>query len=234
MSERGVFVAIEGGDGSGKATQNEILSRHLSSRIGERVLQTTFPRYGESSAYYAEQYLNGKYGSVDDVSADLATLAFAMDRYVGSAEIEAHLASGPDAVVFSDRYVGSNLAHQATKFSDEAARKAYYERTMNLEYDILGIPRPDVNIVLLVPTDLAQANVDKKAARSYTEKKRDIHEADASHLDRAKLNYEELCRLYPEEFTPIGCTDEHGNLRTIEDIQMEIRVKINQTTRLEL
>jgi hypothetical protein len=66
-----------------------------------------------------------------------------------------------------------------------------------------------------MPTNLAQANIDKKDAlnRSYTAKKRDIHEADADHLDRAKANYEELCQLYPDEFTAI----------TIDDIQMEIR-----------
>ncbi|RYF29314.1 MAG: hypothetical protein EOO17_01700 [Chloroflexi bacterium] len=234
MSERGVFIAIEGGDGSGKATQSEHLNKHLSSRLGERVLKTTFPRYTQDSAVYAERYLNGEYGPADSVSADLASLAFAIDRYAGSHDIRDHLATGSDAVVISDRYMGSNLAHQGTKISDPSERKEFYERTLKTEYEVLGIPRPDINVVLLVPTDLAQANVDKKDARSYTLLKRDVHEADASHLDRAKLNYEELCLLYPDEFTPIVCIDEHGQLRTIEDIQMEIREKINQTTRLSI
>jgi thymidylate kinase len=70
---------------------------------------------------------------------------------------------------------------------------------------------------------MMQSNVDKKAARSYTDKKRDIHEADASHLDRAKANYEELCQIYPTDFTPIQCIDDNGSMRSIQDIQQEIQ-----------
>jgi thymidylate kinase len=76
-----------------------------------------------------------------------------------------------------------------------------------------------------VPSDIAQQNVDKKdaAARSYTTKKRDIHEADANHLEKAKANYEELCMLFPDEFVAVNCMDSEGNLRSIDDIQQEIR-----------
>ena len=70
---------------------------------------------------------------------------------------------------------------------------------------MLGIPKPDKTIVLVMPTEHMQSNVDKKDARSYTELKRDIHEANADHLDKAKTNFEELCELYPDEFTAVYC-----------------------------
>jgi len=224
MSERGIFIAIEGGDGSGKATQAEILRQFMSEKLGKHVMKVSFPRYGEDSAYYAAEYLNGAYGSADSVSGDLASLAYAVDRYAASGDIKECLDN--NGFVIADRYVASNLAHQGTKFQDKNERAAFYERMRNTEYGILGIPRPDKNIVLIMPTDHAQSNVDKKATRSYTSKKRDIHEADASHLDRAKSNYEELCDIYPDEFTPIKCTDEKGNMRTIEDIQREIQAVV--------
>jgi thymidylate kinase len=86
-----------------------------------------------------------------------------------------------------------------------------------------------------MPTNLAQENVDKKDAleanRSYTTKKRDIHEADASHLDRAKANYEELCQLYPSEFTAVQCVDSTGNMRSIDDIQTEIKSIVSTLAR---
>lgn len=97
---------------------------------------------------------------------------------------------------------------------------------MLTEYEILGIPRPVINTVLLVPAKIAQSNVDKKATRSYTNAKRDIHEADASHLEKAKSNYEELCRLYPDEFVSIDCLDSVSRLRSIADIQKDIRQKV--------
>lgn len=216
----GRFIAIEGGDGSGKGTQSKLLVEHLSQQ-GFDVLFMSFPQYGADSAYYVEQYLNGAYGAANDVPADLGVLPFAIDRYAAGATIRAHL-DRPNSIVISDRYMASNLAHQGTKVSDDSERKIFYERTMTTEYEVLQIPQPDSNIVLLVPADLAQANVDKKAARSYTDKKRDIHEADTTHLELAKRNYEELCALYPDEFTAIDCM-QGDTLRSIEDIQTQIQ-----------
>jgi len=222
MSERAKFIAIEGGDGSGKATHAELLRKFYAEKLGQHVMKISFPRYGEDSAYYASQYLNGAYGAADAVPADLAGLAYALDRFAAKDEIKDCL--NQNGFVIADRYVASNMAHQGTKFADIDERKAYYERNMHTEYDILGVPRPDKNIVLIMPSDHAQANVDKKAPRIYTDKKRDIHEADASHLNRATANYQELCELYPDEFTGIECTDESGNMRTIEAIQRDIQL----------
>lgn len=215
------FIAIEGGDGSGKGTQSKLLVEYLRSQ-GFDVYEADFPRYGQPSAYYVERYLNGDYGGPSDVPADLGALPYALDRFAAKDDIIAHLAR-PNAIVVSNRYIASNLAHQGTKINDKDERTRFYERTKTTEYDILGIPRPDINIVLLVPSHIAQANVDKKDTRSYTDKKRDIHEADSDHLEKAKANYEELCELYPNEFTAIDCVDAQGKQRSIDDIQAQIQ-----------
>lgn len=218
----GLFVAIEGGDGSGKGTQAEILRDYVANELKRPVTKLSFPRYGERSAYYAEQYLNGNYGAAIDVHPDLAALAYAIDRYAERPALE-RLLEDDDRIVIADRYQGSNLAHQGSKIDDEAERLAFYERTLHTEYEILGIPRPMKNIVLLVPSNTAQANVDRKQARSYTSLKRDVHEADADHLDKTKRNYEELCRLYPQEFIAVDCMNDSVTMRSIDDIQQEIR-----------
>lgn len=215
------FIAIEGGDGSGKRTQTEILRSYLANELGKTVTKLSFPRYGEASAYYAEQYLNGAYGGIDDVHPDLASLTFALDRYAASSEMKALLAD-PNHILLADRFEGSNLAHPGAKIDDTKKRHEFYHRTLHTEYGILDIPRPAKNIVLLVPSTIAQENVDKKEMRSYTTLKRDIHEADANHLEKAKRNYEELCELYPDEFIPINCMDGEKQ-RSIDDIQAEIR-----------
>ncbi len=216
----GRFIAIEGGDGSGKATQAKLLAEYATAQ-GYDVLTVSFPRYGNDSAYYAERYLNGAYGTAEDVPAELGILPYALDRFAARDDIAAHLAKDKSLVI-ADRYMASNLAHQGTKVDEVDTRQEFYRRTMLTEYDILGIPRPDLNIVLLVPSAISQANVDKKAARSYTALKRDIHEADAGHLDKAKRNYEEICELYPNEFTALNCMSDE-QLRPIDDIQASIR-----------
>ena len=214
------FIAIEGGDGSGKGTQTKLLVEYLKSK-GVNVYEADFPRYGKASAYYVERYLNGDFGGPSDVPADLGSLPYALDRFAAKDEIIAHLEK-PGGVVVSNRYVGSNLAHQGAKLATTQERQAFYERTLLTEYKILGIPRPSKNIVLLVPSAISQANIDKKSARGYTTLKRDIHEADATHLEKAKRNYEELCKLYPKEFIAINCMDGQ-KMRSIDDIQTQIR-----------
>lgn len=217
----GLFVAIEGGDGSGKATHSELLLQYMISE-GYDASKISFPQYGKDSAYYVEKYLNGAYGQANDVPADLGVLPYAIDRYAASADLRLSLAN-QKSVVIADRYMASNLAHQGAKVADKDERKTFYERTKVTEYGVLGIPKPDKTIVLVMPTEHMQANVDKKDARSYTDLKRDIHEADSDHLEKAKANFEELCELYPDEFTPVLCTDSSGAMRSIDQIQADIR-----------
>lgn len=221
----GLFIAIEGGDGSGKGTQSKLLAGYAKKQ-GFDVYQVSFPRYGKDSAFYVEKYLNGAYGSAEDVPADLGILPYAIDRYAASADIRTHLKK-PNSIVIADRYMASNLAHQGAKIADTIERKKFYERTKITEYDVLGIPKPDKNIVLIVPAHIMQENVDKKEARGYTDKKRDIHEADANHLEKAKANFEELSKLYPVEFTAINCVNADNIQRSIESIQRDIQKLIS-------
>lgn len=223
----GQFIAIEGGDGSGKGTHTKLLVEHLRSK-GFDVLETDFPRYSEDSSYYVQRYLNGAYGGPNDVPAELGSLPYALDRFAAKNEIIKHLKKD-NSIVISNRYVASNLAHQGTKIVNQVERKAFYERTMKTEYEILGVPKPDLNVVLIMPTNHMQANVDKKDAREYTGLKRDIHEADASHLECAKANFQELCNIWPEEFHAVECTDNNKQMLSIEAIQHTIQKIIMQS-----
>src|ERR1700722_7734772 len=141
MAKNGSFIAIEGGDGVGKATQTEMLCQYFE-RLGRQALKLSFPQYGKPSAYYGEAYLNGVFGSADEVPADLAVLAFALDRF-GAKEIIEERLNTPGGLVIADRYVTSNLAHQGTKFPDAKERHEFYERTMTTEYKLFGVPKPD-------------------------------------------------------------------------------------------
>lgn len=220
---QGKFFAIEGGDGSGKGTQTNVLTEALRAE-GRDVFSLSFPRYGTHSARIVEQYLRGEFGEAGDVPAALASAAFALDRVAAKPELEAWLAAHPGGVAIADRYVLSNIAHQGTKITDYGERVQFYHEMLELEFNDLRLPRPDKNIILLVPADVAQQNVDKKAARSYTTEKRDIHERDADHLAHANRNYREIAELFPAFTSVIEAYDEtSGAMRSIAEIQAEIR-----------
>lgn len=210
---KGVFIVIEGSDGSGKGTQYNIISQRLKD-AGYNIATYDFPQYDQESSYFVREYLNGNYGSADELGAYGPSLFFALDRFHAAQNIKKDLDEGK--IVLANRFIGSNLAHQGQKIHDDSERTKYYDWLYGIEFDILGIPKPDLNIVLLVPADIAQKLVDLKEQRNYTEKKRDIHEADLNHLSRAVAAYEQLCDQFPDQFTAIQGT-KNGELLTIED-----------------
>ena len=222
----GVFIAIEGGDGSGKGTQAQLITERLQ-HAGLNVLKLSFPRYGETSAEVVANYLNGKYSTGNDLHPDIASLPFAIDRYAARKQILEHLAK-PNSIIVADRYVASNLAHQGAKLDEQTERHAFYKRITDIEFGILELPQPDVSFVLLVPSSVAQHNVDAKAARAYTDKKRDIHEADVDHLEKTRNNYQELTELYPEKFTAVNCMQDTTTMRSVQDINDDLWAHIQE------
>ena len=56
MSKPGVFVVIDGTDGSGKGTQTALIIERLTAE-GQRVKMVDFPQYGNGSAFFVEKYL---------------------------------------------------------------------------------------------------------------------------------------------------------------------------------
>lgn len=213
-TQRGVFLVIEGTDGSGKGTQFALLAERLK-REGYDVATFDFPQYEEESSYFVRQYLNGNYGSAEDVGPYTGSLFYALDRYQAANAIREALDAGK--VVLANRFTGSNMAHQGTKFSNAEERRGYFIWLDNLEFVMLKIPRPDRSIVLRVPAETAQQLVDQKETRNYTDKKRDLHEADLSHLQRAVEVYDDLCQLFPKDFQRIDCV-RSGSLMSIEVI----------------
>jgi dTMP kinase len=216
----GKFIVIEGTDGSGKGEQTIRLVKRLKDS-GVAVTPFDFPRYTEASAWFVSQYLNGSFGTIEEVGPHTASLFYALDRYAAAPGIRAALAK--NEVVVSNRYVGSNLGHQGSKFSDADERKKYFEWNHDLEFNINKIPKPDLNIILHVPADIAQQLVDKKVERQYLGggKKRDLHETDLGHLQRTEEVYQQLAALFPKDFTVIECV-ENGKLLSIDQVHEKV------------
>lgn len=222
MSDSGKLIVLEGTDGSGKSTQFALLRERLE-RAGYEVETFDFPRYDKPSSYFVREYLQGAYGTVSEVGPYTASLFYALDRFQAASEIRRALEQGK--IVLSNRFTASNMAHQGAKFSHAEERRGFFIWLDNLEFLLLKIPRPDINFVLHVPADVAQQMVDQKKPRSYTNKKRDLHEADLAHLQKSAQTYEDLCSLFPQDFQRIDCM-RNNKLLPIEDVHKIVWEKV--------
>ena len=218
---KGVFIVIAGTDGSGKTVQTKKLVENLKA-AGKDVETIEFPQYGQKSAGLVEEYLNGKYGSAEEVGPYRASIFFACDRYDASFKIKKWLEQGK--IVIANRYTSANMGHQAGKIKDKEERDKFLEWLENLEFNIFQIPKPDINLLLFMPPEIGQKLVDKKGHRDYVNgNKRDIHEADLNHLKNATEAYRYCANKF--NWLVIDCAP-NNELREIEDISKEVFEKI--------
>lgn len=214
--KRGAFIVIEGSDGSGKATQLKLTRDRLEAG-GYAVETFDFPRYDEPSSYFVKRYLEGKYGTTDEVGPYTSSLFYALDRFEAASAIREALQEGK--VVICNRYTGSNMAHQGTKISNAEQRRGFFIWLDNLEFEMLRIPRPDISFVLRVPTEISLNLI---AQRGST----DIHESDPSHLQRTLAVYDDMTQLFPKDFQRIDCV-RGGRLLDVETVNAMLWEKIH-------
>ena len=188
------LIVIEGVDGSGKGTQAQQLTERLTA-TGRRVRLLSFPRYRETLFGHAiGDFLNGRFGQLNEVHPFLASVLYAADRYESKSVLTEALEQSD--VVVCDRYVPSNLAHQGAKL-DGAEREELLRTIERIEFDVFALPRPSLVVLLDVPVEIAQLNIAAKKPRSYTDKAADLQEADADYLQRVRDVYLQLASADP-------------------------------------
>jgi dTMP kinase len=227
MESQGKLIVLEGIDGSGKGTQLKLLRERLEKE-GIKTTSLAFPQYGKKSSGPIEEYLNGKYGKPDEVNPYAASLFYAIDRFDVSKEIKARLHE--KYLVVLDRYVDSNAGHQGGKIKDSREREKFIEWLYDIEYRILGIPKPDLVIILHVPAEIGQKLVAQKERRSYIDggNKTDTHETDLEHLKSAEASYLWLAKKYLKDHRLIKCV-ENGQLLTPEEIHNKLWGVLQET-----
>jgi dTMP kinase len=210
-------VAIEGIDGSGKGTQAKLLCDRCNA-AGLTTTLLSFPRYDDTTfGKSIGQFLDGKFGKLDEVDPRLVSLLYAGDRFESRNVILAAMDSS-DVVVF-DRYVASNMAHQGAKLG-AAERESLLDWIARIEFQIYELPKPDLVVLFDIPSAFAQQLIALKNKRSYTDKSADLHEADADYLEKVRKVYIQLSQDDASWQAISCCTD--GSVKTMEAISDEV------------
>ena len=220
----GKLIIIEGTDGSGKQTQTELIYKRLCELKGkEKIRKISFPNYESKASEPVKMYLAGEFGKrVDSVNAYAASLFYSVDRYASfKKDWEDFYNNG--GIIVSDRYTTSNMVHQAPKIGNEKEREKYLEWLVDLEWEKMPIPEPDLVFFLDVPFEFSQKLMKERINKITGEEKKDIHESDKEYLKNAYNLAKELAEKY--RWIIISCV-KNGKLRTIEEINDEITEKI--------
>lgn len=222
---RGKLIVIEGTDCSGKETQARLLVKKLNEQ-GIRSQHLSFPNYDTPTgkiigACYLgrEELCSSLLGGVDgwfpegasNVDGLVSSLYYAADRKYNIDKIEELLNDGVNVIL--DRYTFSNMAHQGGKIIHQEERFQFFKKIELLEFELLGLPKPDLVLLLYVPF---QVTIELQQSRGEAV---DQNEKDKRHLKRAEQIYLELRALY--HFQMVECTLD-GKMRAIEEIHEEL------------
>ncbi|HZM97546.1 MAG TPA: dTMP kinase [Vicinamibacterales bacterium] len=160
---RGLLIAFEGLDQSGKQTQAEQLRDRLVE-AGRRVRLLSFPAYETPIGAEIRRALDGD----RDWAADVMQLLYIANRYEARPLIERKLAQG--TILVCDRYMASSIAYGESQGLDAA-----WLRDMQRH-----LPQPDLTFLLDIAPDVSAR---RKAAD------RDKYERDLALLARVRESY---------------------------------------------
>lgn len=168
MSGRGIFIVLEGIDGSGKTEQAQRIADWLRG-LGREVVLTREPTDGAWGRRYRTWARGDSKADADEVLG-----FFVEDRKEHVATL-IRPALEKDAVVICDRYVASTLAYQAAQGLPRSSLRA--------RMDSEGFPVPDLVLWLRIPVDTALQRMGRNATERFERR---------AFLERVDAQYEAL------------------------------------------
>lgn len=217
--KKGKLIIVESGtDGSGKATQAQNLYDKLILE-GKNVRKITFPNYDSPACMPVKMYLSGEFGkNAEDVNAYAASTFYAIDRFA-SFKTDWGNFYNSGGIIISDRYVTSNMVHQAVKMNDSNERETYLDWLYDLEYNKYGLPVPDCVVFLDLAPDISEQLMKGRANKFTGEEEKDIHESDKQYLVNCYNNSLDIVNKY--KWNRIKC-DNGEVIRSREDISEDV------------
>jgi len=221
-------ICIEGIDGAGKTTQIRKLKAYLENH-GYSVGLADFPRYETFVGKEIGSFLNTSNPvNVGNMDIKSVCLWYATDRLVHFRENPALFQE--NNFLLMNRYTLSNMTFQSAR-SDKPEEISLW--IYQLEHQILGIPEPDLYIILDVDPNVARLWKErqlKNETRSYSECV-DAYEENIDLQTRTALRYRHFAQIMPN-VTIIHCYDEQGQVYPADVIFEKILAELRKYSAL--
>jgi dTMP kinase len=205
LTNRGIFITLEGIDGTGKSTQMRLLIKHLRQR-GYRVVETREPggtRLGERVRGILLASRTGKLAPLAELALMYAARAQHLEEVVRPA-----LARG--ALVVSDRFNDASLAYQGYGRQIGEATVGVLDRI------ICGTTQPDLTLLLDLDPGAALARAQGREVRRNSAHSRFESQGLKFH-QRVRAGYLALARKQPRRVKVVSAG------RSVAEVQAEIR-----------
>ncbi len=201
----GLFITLEGGDGSGKSTQMGALTEWLQQQ-GRTVVQSREPGGTDLGVEVREIVLHSR----GEVTPRAEALLYAADRAHHIATVVRPALDRGD-VVIQDRYLDSSVAYQG------AGRVLDPVEVRNLSLWATEGLLPHLTVLL----DLDPAVGRERLEQSRTRYDR-LESAPDDFHERVRQAYLELAAAEPERFLVLDAT------LPVEELQQSIRDRVSQ------
>ena len=217
---KGKLIVIDGLDGTGKATQVEMLRQYL---INEKHLEEhkdfgviDFPRYKHDSSLMVRKMLAGEFGD-DPAMIDPYTASefYSIDRSLSYRTEEWGKIYDNGGLIIADRYTFSNVIHQGSKIHDyntiinESKMINFMRWLFETEYHKMQIPTPDLLIFLELTES---ANEKMLRGRAETAVSGDIHEKNKEYLNSCRKTVKDVKNIFDKLGAYLKFKDEDAYL----------------------
>ena len=192
----GYFISFEGGDGSGKSTQIQILREFLEER-GYDVILTREPGGTPISEKIRSIILDKANSEMDDMTE--ALLYAAARAQLVSQVIRPALEEGK--VVICDRFVDSSMVYQAYA-------RGLGDSVKTINAFAVGDCMPDLTILLKVNPQVGSSRIGNRERDRIELASSDFHK-------KVYEGYLQLEKLYPERIVGIDAADTIENISGI-------------------
>jgi len=211
-----MIIVIEGTDGSGKQTQTKLLYDFFMKEE-KNIKKISFPNYESESSFFVKKYLRGEFGDINSLSPEQCSTFFAIDRMLTMRNYNEFISSG--GILLLDRYVTSNMLHQASKIDNREEREKFLSWLEKFEYEDLSLPRPDITIFLDLKPEISKKLRENRSVLKVGGDK-DIHEADSDYMKKC---YERGILLAKQKNWEIIKCYENDEIKSIDEIHEEIK-----------
>ena len=225
---KGKLIVIDGTDGSGKCTQVKLLVKRLKKE-GYPVKVVDFPEYYKNFfGKFIGHCLSEQYYKFIHIHPKIASVLYAADRWESKKEMEEWLKKG--YIVIANRYASSNQIHQGGKIANAKKRSDFIKWLNEMEYEVFGIPKPDVTFYLSLPIEIVLSLLKKRNSsrmkRKYLKKKKDVHESDVAFMSNSIKSALWLAKRQ-KNWVKIDCS-EKGKILSREQIHEMIYEKVKK------